>query len=96
MANILLHTMFSSRIFRVVSDILLVVLSASVGGFAWRHISDIYNSGKILETIMTELSQYTLAYVLVFARLAFIGTLLWLRYKYSGDTITKEVPNITT
>ncbi len=82
--------MFQNKVFRVASDMLLVLLSASVGTFIWNHGPDIFNSGNILEATMSELSQYTLQYAIIFIGIVLIGILLWLRHKHDSNPITKE------
>ncbi len=62
----------------------LVLLVASVGTFVWNHGSDIFNSGNIWTAFVSELRQYTCAYVIILVEFIFMGVLLYLRQKSDG------------
>lgn len=76
---------------RVISDILLLLSSATVAGFVWAHGSQIFNSGNMWETFLSELCMYIIQYIFIFALIVLIGVLLLLRHKHQDEkTVTKE------
>ena len=70
---------------RVISDILLLLFSATVAGFVWTHGSQIFNSGSLWRTFIEELNMFTIQYTIIFVEIVLIGVLLWLRHTYYDE-----------
>ncbi len=79
------------RLFYIVSEVLLIILSTGLGTFIWVHVSAAFNSsiGKPLETLRMDLEAHWFAYVGAAIIAVLLVVVLYVRAKSEGDVSTK-------
>ena len=82
------------RLLLVVSEVILVFISAILGAFAWNHLSPIFNSMDWWRKLMEDIAKYWQAYLAIGVLLFLLFLVLYFRARIEANTESDRVLTI--
>jgi len=88
------------RLFFILSEAILIFLSAILGTFAWNHLSPVFNSLDWWDKLMQDIANYWQAYLTISVVFGVLVVVLYYRAKKEDDAniqkLTTSINNLIT